>query len=67
MSKVSNTLKMLEDNLRSRNYTLIYAKGMFTSNLCMLNEDKLVVVNIMNSSLGKIQILQQILDSDKFA
>lgn len=62
--KYSNQyLHKLEDLMAETNYTLRYERGNFKSGYCILNSDKVAVVNKYFSREGKINCLIDIIKS----
>ena len=65
-------LHKLEDFMAETNYTLRYEKGNFKSGYCILNSDKVAVINKYFSKEGKINCLVDIIkeievDQDKLS
>ena len=56
-------LHKLEDLMAETDYTLRYEKGNFKSGYCILNSDKVAVVNKYFSKEGKINCLVDIIKS----
>lgn len=56
-----NFLSKLEDIFAQSDYMLRYEKGHFKSGFCILNDQKIVVVNKFNPLEGKINVLIEIL------
>jgi len=54
-------LSRLEDIFAESDFVLRYEKGNFKSGFCVLNEQKVVVVNKFYSLEGKINCLMEIL------
>jgi len=56
-------LNKLEDIFSESDYILRYEKGNFKSGYCVINENKVVVVNKFYSLEGKINCLMEIIKS----
>jgi len=62
--KYSNQyLHKLEDLMAETDYTLRYEKGNFKSGYCILNSDKVAIINKYFSREGKINCLVDIIKS----
>ena len=59
-------LAKLEELVVEGNYTMRYAKGSFKSSSCIVNDQKVVMLNGFLSTDGKIGALALLLTSDQF-
>lgn len=59
----ANTLKKMEDLLKTVGYTIRSGKGSFNTGYCILEAKKVIVVNNFHSVEAKINALAEILQS----
>jgi hypothetical protein len=56
-------LSELEDSIANLGYTIRFAKGSFSSNLCVIKNTKMILVNSLLNAEGRFVLLKELYNS----